>query len=233
LDLASFKSVRNFCKDINESEQQIDILVNNAGIFSNGAKVTQDGIHYTIQSNHLAPFLLTNLLIDKLKKSLHSRIILVSSLAANYGKINPDTMKDYPSDKASASIDITLYQDSKQANVLFGRVLAQRLRGSGVSVFSLHPGAVNTDISSQLVFMRILKPLIQRTFMTPEEGAQTTIYCSLADHIEYESGRYFSECRVRNFYQSCDDMQLAERLWVKSEELTKLEDGEKLLKKSN
>uniref|UniRef100_A0A3Q1GWA4 Uncharacterized protein n=1 Tax=Anabas testudineus TaxID=64144 RepID=A0A3Q1GWA4_ANATE len=174
VDLASLQSVRDFAKDITENEERLDILINNAGIMMCPKWKTDDGFEMQFGVNHLGHFLLTNCLLDLLKKSAPSRIVIVSS-RIHFEDINLD--KNYTPE--------TSYEQSKLANVLFGRELASRLQGgTGVAVYSLHPGAIQTELGrhyfpSLPLWKRMLLVPLMMIFKSPWEGAQTTIYCAV------------------------------------------------------
>ena len=141
LDLTSLQSVRDFAAKILKEEPRIDILINNAGVYLVPYSKTKDGFELTFQVNHLSHFLLTNLLLDRLKEAPSARIINVSSMGHQWGKINfDDILAEKSYNKYQA------YYQSKLANVLFSRSLAQRLKGTNVTAYSLHPGAVATEL---------------------------------------------------------------------------------------
>eukprot|EP00058_Branchiostoma_floridae_P023357 XP_002608847.1 hypothetical protein BRAFLDRAFT_89716 [Branchiostoma floridae] len=140
LDLASLSSVREFAQRLKEEESRLDILVNNAGMFTEKS-TTEDGFDMMLQVNHLGHFLLTNLLLDLLKKSAPSRVVNVSSEACNHGRIN---FEDINAEKSYDAFPA--YAQSKLANVLFTRELSRRLEGTGVTTYAVHPGFVKTDI---------------------------------------------------------------------------------------
>ena len=139
LNLASIKSIRAFADKICQEEPCINILVNNAGIFSTSVKTTEDGFESIFGVNHLGPFLLTNLLLDKIKESPSPRIVNVSSVAHKRNTIDFNSLN-------SQTYPIVRYGRSKLANILFTKSLAKRLEGCGVIVTSLNPGNVRTDI---------------------------------------------------------------------------------------
>ena len=141
LDLASLASVRQFSEEILQEEEHIDVLINNAGVMYPPYTLTEDGFELQFGVNHLGHFLLTNLLLDRIKQSTPSRIVNVSSLAHSYGYLDFDDMmwtKEYKRTPA--------YGRSKLANIMFTRELAKRLEGTGVTTYSLHPGSVNTEL---------------------------------------------------------------------------------------
>lgn len=145
LDLASMESIRQFSKKFHELENQLHILINNAGIMACPRAITKDGFEAQIGTNHMGHFLLTNLLLDLLKQSAPSRVVVVSSLFHWYGRINKE---DLNSEKSYYRW--LAYGQSKLANILFARELATRLQGTGVTVNSLHPGAVRTELARDI-----------------------------------------------------------------------------------
>ncbi|CAF0823755.1 unnamed protein product [Brachionus calyciflorus] len=228
LDLASLNSVRQFAEKINSQEENVDILINNAGIMMCPKWKTKDGFEMQFGVNHLGHFLLTNLLLDKLKKSTPSRIINVSSLAHEKGKINWD---DINSDN---SYDLQeAYRQSKLANVLFTRELAKRLNGTGVLTFSLHPGVVRTELGRYFsdsfgwkfyLAKILLVPISLWFFKDATQGAQTTIHCAVDESISALSGAYFSDCKPKKLLENALNDEDAKKLWEISEKLTKLND---------
>ncbi|KAH7942033.1 hypothetical protein HPB49_019910 [Dermacentor silvarum] len=220
LDLCSFKSIREFADDIVNTEERLDVLINNAGIVPFPHRVeTVDGFEQTLQTNHLGPFLLTNLLLGKLKASAPSRIITLSSLLHHFGRIDPGRL-----DYAEYRMPMQVYSDTKLANVLFTKELARRLLGTGVTANVLHPGAVQTDINSTYVgFMNIVMNALFYFFgKTPKEGAQTSVYLAVSDEVAKVTGQYFMDCRRSLPSRNAEDPALARRLWDVSEKLTGL-----------
>uniref|UniRef100_A0A3Q3WQU3 Dehydrogenase/reductase (SDR family) member 13a, duplicate 3 n=1 Tax=Mola mola TaxID=94237 RepID=A0A3Q3WQU3_MOLML len=218
LDLASLKSVRSFAEDFLRSESRLDLLINNAGLV-NGGK-TEDGFGMIFGVNHLGHFLLTVLLLDRLKASAPSRVVTVASEAHELGKVDFDCLTNYRQLVLGGS-EYQLFRKychSKLCNVLFTYELAERLRGSGVTCYSLHPGQ-ETDISRRAGFWwrLILTPVTFLFFADAESGAQTTLHCALEPGIEHLSGHYFSQCaplaRPR-------DAAAARKLWELSERLS-------------
>ncbi|KAI8489992.1 hypothetical protein Bbelb_323530 [Branchiostoma belcheri] len=225
LDLASLSSVREFSQKVTEGEDRLDILVNNAGMF--GAKsTTEDGFDTVLQVNHLGHFLLTNLLLDLLKKSAPSRVVVVSSDAESAGKI------DFEDINAEKSYDaFPAYAQSKLANVLFTRELARRLEGTGVTTYAVHPGFVQTEIWRTLPGMygwkfTLIKPMFYLGMAafarTPLQGAQTVIHCAVEEALSSESGQYYSDCDVKQPSQKAMDDAVARQLWDVSERMTGL-----------
>jgi len=220
LDLASIKSIKNFAKDITENEKRVDILINNAGILGSGEAVTEDGLQLAWQSNHFGPVLLTLLLLDVLKKSTPSRIVNVSSGLAKISNLSLKTLNLYVGHWGT-------YSDTKLANILFTQELAKKLANTNVSVFSLHPGAVATDIVPDKIVYAVLKPLLKFVlavfYLVPEEGAQTSIYCACQDGIEEQSGNHFERCQVVGPYKKAQNPALAKAIWDETLRLLKYE----------
>lgn len=211
LNLDSLKSVRALAKEIQETEDRLDILINNAGIMMCPKWQTEDGFEMQFGVNHLGHFLLTNLLLDMLKKSTPSRVVNVSSLAHETGKIHFD---DINMDKNYDSY--TSYLQSKLANVLFNRELAVRLKGTGVTTYALHPGVIRTELGRHL-FSSLWKRILFFPFVffikTPREGAQTTIYCAVDESLKDSSGLYYSDCAPKLAAPQGRDDAAARKLW--------------------
>ncbi|XP_060709154.1 retinol dehydrogenase 13 isoform X1 [Hemiscyllium ocellatum] len=226
LDLASLQSVRSFANKITETETRLDILINNAGIMRCPKWKTEDGFEMQFGVNHLGHFLLTNLLLDLLKKSAPSRIVTVSSLAHIRGKINFDDINlDNCYDPAVS------YEQSKLANVLFTRELAKKLKDTGVTANCLHPGVIMTELVRHMSiwFKILLVPVSFLTFKSVQQGAQTSIYCAVSEELDNVSGLYFSDCAVKAIAPQGRDDDAAKRLWELSEKMVGLEsEGQRL-----
>ncbi|XP_038059956.1 retinol dehydrogenase 11-like [Patiria miniata] len=236
LELSSLKSVRDFAQQINEEEKRLDILVNNAGLsrLKQRSSATEDNFDLVFGVNHFGHFLLTNLLLDLLKKSAPSRVVTVSS-ATHY--FAPEPMNLTREDPAVASLlypHLEGYNISKVANIQFGRELARREASSGVVSVSLHPGTIYTPIWKSLmtaetdsVWMKTLyytlSPLMWLFFLDEEAGTQTTLHCALDDSIPQLSGSYFDNSQVMAPSALAEDDELARRLWQVSCEATGLE----------
>ncbi|XP_052790512.1 retinol dehydrogenase 13-like [Mya arenaria] len=225
LDLASLKSVRECAKEVLAKEDRLDILINNAGVMITPIHWrTADGFEMQMGTNHLGHFLFTNLLLDLIKRSAPSRIINVSSLGHSYMDLDLD---DLNSEKVDT---VTAYGRSKLANILFTRELHRRLKGSGVISVSLHPGAVATELyrytgDHRLPFRLLITvfwALYKHINKTPEEGAQTTLHCALEPEVEQQSGKYFSDCAVKEPSRQAQDDVMASKLWTLSEKLVGL-----------
>ena len=221
LDLASLDSVRKFADNILNSEPVLDILINNAGVMACDYQKTEDGFEMQFGTNHLGHFLLTMLLLDRLKRSAPSRIITVSSVGHKFASkgINFD---DIHYEKSYDSWDA--YFNSKLANVLFTRELSKRLEGTHVTANAVHPGAVRTElmrhsILSSALFTRIHWYLCK----TPEQGAQTSIYCAVSEEMEGVSGKYLVDCAIQDPSKRAQDDDAARKLWDLSLKLVGLE----------
>nr|XP_022918241.1 retinol dehydrogenase 12-like isoform X2 [Onthophagus taurus] len=227
LDLSSFESIRIFAKEIIEEEDTLDVLINNAGLGYSGLK-TIDNLPELMQVNHLGSFLLTHLLLDLLKKSAPSRIIFVSSLMAF---INNLTIKNI--DKVLSPLSLS-YGNSKLCNIITANVFAEKLKGTGVTSNSVHPGLVNTPIfrnahqdlpkSSLDAFYVFLKLFGKSVF----EGAQTNIHCAISKSLEKVSGKFFVDCTPFFLPFKAKNKLFVQEIWRKSEELVGLKDEEKL-----
>ncbi|XP_033953447.1 dehydrogenase/reductase SDR family member 13-like [Pseudochaenichthys georgianus] len=221
LDLGSLKSVRSFAENFLKSEPRLDILINNAGIVIRGR--TEDGLGMMFGVNHIGHFLLTNLLLDRLKECGPSRVVSVSSVAHNFGKINFDCLNTHKALGIGTSpMDLFhVYSASKLCNVLFTHELAKRLKGTKATCYSLHPGAINTELTrnTNSVLQMLLKSIAVFFWKNPVQGSQTTLHCALQEGIEPLNGRYFSNCTVRELYAKAKDDAAAKKLWELSERL--------------
>lgn len=221
-DLADLSSVRRGAAEILDSAPRIDVLVNNAGVVLSERSETVDGLEATFATNHFGPFLLTNLLLERIESSVPARIVTVASTAHNTAR------KGIPFDDLQSTHHyrgLQVYGESKLANMLFTRELARRLEGRGVTANSLHPGTVRTgygrggDARGFLAFgIRIASPL----FLSPAKGARTSIYLSSSPEVESVSGQYFVKCRPRQPRRWALDSEAARRLWEVSERVTGL-----------
>ena len=221
IDLASLESVRTFSDKILNSEPRLDILINNAGVMGCPYQKTQDGFEMQFGVNHLGHFLLTLLLLDRLKRSQPSRIINVSSSAHRMGsgKINFD---DIHFEKSYSSWGA--YFNSKLANVLFTRELSRRLEGTHVTVNALHPGAVTTELQRHsFLSSALFSPLLWYTFKTAEQGAQTSIHCAVSEEMEGVSGKYLKDCAIVEPSKGAQDDEAAKKLWDLSMKLVGLD----------
>jgi NAD(P)-dependent dehydrogenase (short-subunit alcohol dehydrogenase family) len=217
-DLSSQESIRQLAEDFTSRYGRLHVLINNAGVFISKRTLTVDGIETTFAVNHLAPFLLTNLLLDVLKASAPARIVNVTSSGERSGTID---FEDLQGEMKYGGI--RAYNQSKLALVLFTYELARRLEGTGVSANCVHPGVVATDLGrGNGGFFGFLTRLMRPFFSSPEKGAETSIYLASSPEVEGVSCKYFAKkAEARSSEQSYDEAT-GRRLWQVSAELTKL-----------
>ncbi|HVX01907.1 MAG TPA: SDR family oxidoreductase [Nitrososphaera sp.] len=225
-DLSSQESVRRLAKEFADRHDKLHVLVNNAGVFMSKRELTVDGIEYTFAVNHLAPFLLTNLLLDRLKAAAPSRIVTTSSVAHRGMKIDYDDLplinnnnndNNYNNKKNYSGI--RAYGQSKLANILFTRELARRLQGTGVTANCFHPGAVRTNLVRGSAY-GLAWGAASVFFVSPQRGADTAIYLASSDEVKDTSGGYFVKRKQAKASDAAYDCDAAERLWEASEQLT-------------
>jgi NAD(P)-dependent dehydrogenase (short-subunit alcohol dehydrogenase family) len=212
-DLSNLSSVYDCCTNFREKYGRLHVLINNAGIWERERKVSKDGIENTFAVNHLAPFLMTNQLLDLMKKSAPSRIISVSS-GLHGGTINFDDVEF----KTKFS-GMKAYRQSKLADMLFIKELSRRLVGTGVTANCLMPGLVATGLSrnsgaSGRAFFRLFGS-------SPEKGAETSVYLASSPEVANVSGQCFRKRKVVNTSKESNDSELAKRLWDLSEKYTR------------
>jgi len=218
-DLSSQASVRRAAEEYQRGHDRLHVLVNNAGGYWATRHVTVDGLELTFALNHLAYFLLTNLLLDLLQASAPARIVNVTSGAQAAGDIHFDDLQFARRYRGQPA-----YNQSKLANVLFTYELARHLEGSGVTVNCVHPGVVRTNFGRDDMgrVMRLLTPLVRPLMRTPEQGADTSVWLASSPEVEGVTGRYYARRRARRSSRRPYDTELARRLWRVSEELTGL-----------
>jgi retinol dehydrogenase 14 len=216
-DLASQASIRRAAEEYRREHDRPHVLVNNAGGYWATRHVTVDGLELTFALNHLAYFLLTNLLLDLLRASAPSRIVNVTSSAQALGNIHFDDLQFERRYRGQPA-----YNQSKLANVLFTYELARRLEGSGVTVNCAAPGVTRTNFGrdDSGPVMRLLTPLGRPFIRSPEQGADTPLYLAASPDVEGVTGRYYASRRARRSSRRSYDPELARRLWRVSEELT-------------
>ncbi|HVZ73439.1 MAG TPA: SDR family oxidoreductase [Polyangia bacterium] len=215
-DLSSQAEVRRLAAEVRAKHERLHVLVNNAAIITPTRTTTVDGLETQLAVNHLAPFLLTNLLLDVLKASAPARIVDVASQVESMGAIDFEDLG-----RARRSYErLDVYAQSKLANVLFTYELARRLAGTGVTANCLHPGVIGTNLLAAYEGRPgPLKFLSRRGRPTPREGAETSLYVASAPELEGVSGKYFRESREAVSSPRSRDVELAARLWVVSEKL--------------
>jgi NAD(P)-dependent dehydrogenase (short-subunit alcohol dehydrogenase family) len=218
-DLSAQAEVRRLAAEVLDTYPRLDVLINNVGGFWATRHVTADGLEHTFAVNHLAGFLLTNLLLGRLADDAPGRVVTVSSAAHGMGKIDFDDLQG----ERHFSGDMA-YNQSKLANVLFTHELARRLRGGGVTANALHPGVVRTGFGAEdpSRIFRLLVPLWRPFMRSPERGAATSMFLASAPAVEGVSGRYFVDRRERAPSRASNDADVAGRLWKVSAELVGL-----------
>jgi retinol dehydrogenase 14 len=218
-DVSSQGEIHRLADKFKETYPRLDVLINNAGLFRSERITTADGLETTFAVNHLAYFLLTNLLLDMLEASSPSRIVNVASGDHKSGAIDLDDLQQEKGYKGAKA-----YSQSKLANVLFTYELSRRLEGTGVVANCLHPGAgIRTNFGSGVsgVFgftVRAMRPLMK----SPDKGAETSVYLASSPEVEGLSGRYFVKKAEARSSDVSHDQRIARRLWEVSAELTNL-----------
>jgi retinol dehydrogenase-14 len=216
-DLSAQSGVRRVATEVLLRLSRIDVLINNVGGYWNTRHVTADGLERTFALNHLAPFLLTNLLLDRLQQSGPARVVTVSSNVQALGRIDFHDLQGERSYSGARA-----YNQSKLANILFTYELARRQPAAWVTANALHPGVTRTAFgaedpaSIQRLFLPFMRPLMK----TPAHGAATSIYLASAPGLEQMTGRYFASSKPRKSAKRSYDETAAARLWQVSAELT-------------
>jgi NAD(P)-dependent dehydrogenase (short-subunit alcohol dehydrogenase family) len=215
-DMSSQAEVRRLAVAVLDAYPRLDVLVNNVGGFWAHRHVTADGLEHTFALNHLAPFLLTNLLLDRLKASAPARVVTVSSGAQAMGRIEFDDLqgaRNYSGQRA--------YSQSKLANVMFTNELAGRLEGTGVTATAAHPGVVRTNFGAedQAWFFAVISRVVSPLLKTPAQGAQTPIYLASSPDMDGVTGQFFAKCKPKAANKLAYDTDMTARLWQVSADL--------------
>lgn len=214
-DFASLADVRRLAAAVMERTPHIDVLINNAGAMFVKRAVSKDGFERTFAVNHLAPFLLTHLLLGTLKSAPQARIVTTASAAHRGATLDFADLQ--AARKYSA---MGAYGRSKLANILFTRALAKRLEGTTVTATCLHPGLVRTSIARDMgAIPRRLFGLMARFSRSPHEGAQTLVYLATSAAVQGASGGYYIDCQLTQPAPAAQDETAAERLWQVSSRL--------------
>jgi retinol dehydrogenase-14 len=218
-DLSSQSEVRRLAEAALQRFGRIDVLVNNVGGYWNTRHVTADGLERTFAVNHLAPFLLTLLLLDRLKESAPSRVVTVSSNAHAMGTIDFDDLQGAVSYSGARA-----YSQSKLANVLFTYELARRLPATSVTANALHPGVVRTSFGAEDPgrLQRLITPVIRPFMKGTARGAATSVHVASAPDLEHVTGRYFANSKLKRSSKRSYDEADAARLWKMSADLVGL-----------
>jgi retinol dehydrogenase-14 len=221
-DMSSQAEVRRLAAEVLAALPRLDVLVNNVGGFWNNRHVTVDGLERTFALNHLAPFLLTRLLVDRLIESAPARVVTLSSEAQRQGRIDFDDLQGERSWSGQRA-----YNQSKLANIMFTYELARRLEGTGVTANVLHPGLVRSGFGREEPgrIQRVITPFAGLLMKTPEQGAGPPIHLASAPELDGVTGQYFRLRKpVRSNKRSYDEAA-ARRLWEVSAELVGLDAG--------
>lgn len=219
-DLSIMEDARKIGREFNEKFEHLHILINNAGGVYQKRELTDEGYEKTFATNHLSHFILTNLLLDKIKKSAPARIINVSSMSHYQGRWNPEDIhleKKY--------FVMWAYSNSKLYNVLFTKYLAELLKNDGVTVNALHPGVVKTKIGGKNTQWWGAAAWNLLTFfkgISEEEGAKTSLYLATSPEVENITGKYFDKCKEKEPSAIANDRKAAEELWKLSLQIGKI-----------
>ncbi len=220
-DFASLRQVRDLAAEVAASVPCLDVLINNAGCGNISRSVTADGYETTFAVNHLAPFLLTNLLLGRLRRPVPARIVNVASRAHRNQELDFDDLMSVRNYRVMRT-----YGRSKLANILFTRTLAKRLAATSVTTNSLHPGLIATGIGQTHPLARLAWKLIVslRGGISVEEGAKTSLYLATSPEVEGLSGGYYAKCRPAQLQTRAEAVSdaVGERLWKVSAELVGL-----------
>jgi len=215
-DLSSQQSIRELAQAFLATGQPLHVLINNAGIVNVNRSLTVDGLESVFAVNHLAYFLLTHLLLDRLRASAPARIVNVASDAHRFGALNFDDIGG-----ARRYRTMRIYGQSKLANILFTYELARRLADTGVTVNCLHPGTVATGLGKNNgTWAKGLITILRPFFRTPRSGAETSIYLAASPAVEGVTGKYFTNCRETRSSKTSYDAAVQRRLWEMSAQLT-------------
>jgi retinol dehydrogenase 14 len=218
-DLSSQRSVREAAEKIRARHPQLHVLINNAASIPKQRETTVDGLEMQFAVNHLAPFLLTNQLLDRLRAGSPARIVNVSSGAHQGGTLD---FADLQSERRYDPVRV--YGRTKLANVLFTYELARRLRGTGVTANCLHPGVIATKLLADYMNVPLVGGVIARTFGdSPQTGADATLYLAASPDVEGVTGKYFVDGRASRSSRASYDEASQRRLWEVSARLTSLE----------
>ena len=215
-DMSSQAEVRRLAVAVLETYPRLDVLINNVGGFWAHRHPTADGLEHTFALNHLAPFLLTNLLLDRLKASAPARVVTVSSGAQSAGRIDFDDLqsaRNYSGQRA--------YSQSKLANIMFTNELARRLEGTGVTATSVHPGVVRTNFGAedQAWLFTVVSKVVLPFLKTPAQGAQTSIYLASSPNMDGVTGEFFANGKPKTANKVAYDADMTARLWNVSADL--------------
>lgn len=215
-DLSRMDQVRKAAAEVEQRLARLDVLVNNAGILARHQESTPEGLDLLLATNHLGPFLLTNLLLPLLRESAPSRIVNVASEAHKFGKLHLD---DLQATRGYGPLGMRRYGETKLMNILFTGELARRLEGTGVTVNAVHPGSVTTNLGDP---PRVFSAVASRFMRTPAQGAVTSVVVATDPSLDGVTGGYFMNGKQadRKLSRQARDDELASALWKRSEQLT-------------
>jgi len=218
-DLSQLSQARRVALEIAAAAPTIDVLINNAGAIFPRRRVTPDGLEMTFALNHMAGFIVTNALLDNLRRAPSARIVTTSSDAHRTGRLEFDDVQT----SRRAYTTFRAYSASKLCNVLFTRELARRLQGTNVTANAVHPGFVKTRFY-QVEFgaLELLRPLVNLFAISPEKGAQTLVHVAVSRALEHVSGEYFVKCRSVRPSRTAEDSSVGGRLWDVSEQIERI-----------
>ncbi|XP_006640365.2 retinol dehydrogenase 14 [Lepisosteus oculatus] len=216
LDLANLQSVREFCQTFLQKEQRLDVLINNAGMPS-VLGWTDDRFSMCFGVNHLGHFLLTSLLLNRLKECAPSRVITLTSSVYKYQKLDFQDLN-------YNVIPFFTFCRSKLANIYFTQELSRLMEGKGVTAYAVHPGFVQSNWTCyfSILFRIVMQVIMYMFFVSCEVGAQTVIYCAVSDDVLQYSGSFFSDCQPTPLRPFARDAGVAKKLWEASERMVKL-----------
>jgi NAD(P)-dependent dehydrogenase (short-subunit alcohol dehydrogenase family) len=223
-DLASQRAVRGLAADVAARHDRLHVLINNAGIIARTRTVTEDGLELQLAVNHLAPFLLTHLLLGPLRAAGGARIVNVASAVEALGRINFADLGSESGYDANAA-----YCQSKLANVMFTYELARRLASAEITTNCLHPGAIATGLLAEYFGRHRAWATVARVkYPGPVAGARTSVYLASSPEVAAVSGRFFEDCAPRASSAASQDVASQRRLWAVSEQLVRLSPDERL-----
>jgi NAD(P)-dependent dehydrogenase (short-subunit alcohol dehydrogenase family) len=221
LDLSSQSNIHKFAENFTEKYNCLDVLINNAGVFSLKRFETEDGLEKTIGINYFGHYLLTSLLLPIIQKSKQGRIINISSDSYKQAKFDLDDLQSKIKYKGMGA-----YPSSKLALILFTQELAKRLKDSNITVNAVHPGHVSTGIwnmwENPKWYQSLTIKVLNMFFISPDEGAQTSIHLATSDEVQNITGKYFSKKKPVNVKSKYNTMDIQRKLWALSKELTGL-----------
>ncbi len=224
LDLTLLRSIREFVSQFRRKYQRLNVLINNAGIMCGGGGETEDGFNIVMATNYLGPFLLTNLLLPLLKQTPEARIINVSSVAHLWGRIDLNDLNLKKRFRFGGA-----YASSKLALIFFTQELSERLKQTDITANALHPGIVATDIyrigPKGSWYQAVFRKMLSLVMISPQDGAQTSIYLASSDDVRGVTGKYFYKLNPSFVSPKCRNIQLQKGLWQLSENLTGLSDA--------